>query len=92
MQRFGIPVFVTMSANEHGVTSLGSELLPSLICLQELGISGFGFNCEPDLRYIELFENLSHYSKVPLIAKINSSLEGSESDISEFTELLLKTS
>ena len=89
-KRFGIPVFVTMSANEHGVTSLGSELLLSLICLQELGISGFGFNCEPDLRYIELFENLSHYSKVPLIAKINSSLEGSESDISEFTELLLK--
>ena len=92
-KRFGIPVFVTMLTNENGVTPLGTELLPSLICLQELGVSGFGFNCELNPDYIDIFHKISPYAKIPLIAKLNSSLEDGESNqlgISQSVELLLE--
>ncbi len=92
-KRFGIPVFVTMLTNENGVTPLGTELLPSLICLQELGVSGFGFNCGLNSDYIDLFHKISPYAKIPLIAKVNRSLEDGERkqiDISQSVELLLE--
>ncbi|MBQ9938187.1 MAG: homocysteine S-methyltransferase family protein [Oscillospiraceae bacterium] len=69
----GLPVFVTMTINEHGKTLFGSDALSSMIILQAMGASAFGFNCSggPDTM-LPFLEKVTPLAKVPIIAKPNA--------------------
>lgn len=72
-REFNKPIFVTVTINEKGRLLSGATPLTCLIPLQELGISGFGINCScgPN-SLVECMEELSQFSKIPLIAKPNA--------------------
>ncbi|WMJ22061.1 homocysteine S-methyltransferase family protein [Paludicola sp. MB14-C6] len=72
-REFNKPIFVTVTINEKGRLLSGATPLTCLITLQELGISAFGINCScgPE-SLVECIEELSQFSKIPLIAKPNA--------------------
>lgn len=72
-RKFKLPIFVTVTVDEHGRTLTGATALSCLICLQGMGISAFGLNCShgPD-KMAEIMAELNRYSKIPLIAKPNA--------------------
>ena len=69
----GLPVFVTITINENGKTLFGSDALSSMIVLQSMGASAFGFNCSggPDTM-LPFLEKVMPFAKVPIIAKPNA--------------------
>lgn len=69
----GLPIFVTITVDKAGRTLWGDDVLVCLVVLQGMGISAFGLNCsEGPQDMLPLFERISPYAKVPLIAKPNA--------------------
>ncbi|MBR6534123.1 MAG: homocysteine S-methyltransferase family protein [Clostridia bacterium] len=72
------PVFVTLTVDKNGRTLCGDEVVPTLLMLASVGISGFGLNCSfgPDI-IIGLLEKAAPYAEalgIQLIAKPNAGL------------------
>jgi 5-methyltetrahydrofolate--homocysteine methyltransferase len=71
----GVPVYVLMDTGESGETAEGDSLLACLLCLQELGIAGFGWrHSSPDTDMPALWRELAPYAKVPLIIEESGGL------------------
>lgn len=79
----GLPVWVTLTVDEHGRTFSSGRLLPAVITLQSLGASAVGVNCfapsSPDgdwdnavLAMTEPLAEAFPHATVPLIAKPNA--------------------
>lgn len=75
-----LPVFVTVTIDDHGRTVSGSDVLSCLITLQAMGADAFGINCSqgPDamLPFISL---LRQHAKIPIIAKPNAGIPNPQS-------------
>lgn len=63
------PIMVTMCVDEDGDTDVGTNVLSTLIILQELGINAFGISSTAANITAELIKKISPYAKIPLIAK-----------------------
>jgi 5-methyltetrahydrofolate--homocysteine methyltransferase len=71
----GVPVYVLMEAGEPGETADGDRLLACLLCLQELGIAGFGWRLSaPDTEKSALLRELAPYATVPLMIEESGGL------------------
>lgn len=66
---FGLPVYVTVCANDKGELLSGATPMNIMVTLQEFGISAFGINCSSIEVIAEELLKLKPFSKVPLIAK-----------------------
>ena len=65
-----LPIFVTLTIDDSGKTSAGCDPLAALVCLQELGISAFGLQCDDGPQaLLEPLRRLAPHAKVPLIAR-----------------------
>ncbi len=65
-----LPVLVTLAIDDSGMTPMGSDPLAALICLQELGISAFGLQCDAGPQaLLEPLRRLAPFAKVPLMAR-----------------------
>lgn len=74
-RKFHKPILATITVEASGRTLSGASPLSCLICLQEMGISGFGLNCSQGPEGMaELFRELAPYAKIPLIAKPNAGM------------------
>ena len=65
----GSPLLVWLRCDSQGQTSDGSDILAALLCLQELGIAGFGLSCSGEATpedMVPLLERLAPYAHVPL--------------------------
>lgn len=72
-QKYGKPVFVTMTLGEHGGLYTGGSLVSALITFQSLGVSAFGVNCAFGPAQIAgAIRELAPYAAIPLIAKPNA--------------------
>ncbi len=63
------PIMVTMCVDEDGDTDVGTNVLSTLIILQELGISAFGISSTAADITADLIKKIAPYAKIPLIAK-----------------------
>ncbi len=63
------PIMVTMCVDEDGDTDVGTNVLSTLIILQELGINAFGISSTAANITAELIKKIAPYAKIPLIAK-----------------------
>lgn len=63
------PIMVTMCVDEDGDTDVGTNVLSTLIILQELGINAFGISSTAANITADLIKKISPYAKIPLIAK-----------------------
>ncbi len=70
-----LPIMVTLTFKEDGVTLYGTDPRTAVNVLQSLGADAVGVNCSagPDTM-IELIEEMKQYATVPLIAKPNAGL------------------
>ncbi|MBE6013900.1 MAG: homocysteine S-methyltransferase family protein [Lachnospiraceae bacterium] len=70
-----LPIMVTMSFNENGMTLYGTSPESAVITLQGLGIDAFGVNCSagPDNMY-PIIEKIVRFAKVPIIVKPNAGM------------------
>lgn len=70
-----LPIMVTLTFKEDGVTLYGTDARTAVNVLQSLGADAVGVNCSagPDAM-IELIEEMKQYATVPLIAKPNAGL------------------
>ena len=67
-----LPIYVTITVDELGFTPLNSPALAQLICLQALGIAGFGINCSDEpTKALDLLSVLAPFAKIPLIANFS---------------------
>lgn len=78
-KRFDLPIFITFSSDEDGMLADGSSVLSALICLQEMGINAFGFNCMNIEDMTEVLKIIFPYAKVPVIAKPYASISDESS-------------
>ncbi len=69
------PIMVTMCVDEDGDTDVGTNVLSTLIILQELGINAFGISSTPANITAELIKKIAPYAKIPLIAKPSAECE-----------------
>jgi methionine synthase I (cobalamin-dependent) len=78
-KEFNLPIFVTMTVDEHGKTLSGSSALSCLISLQALGVTAFGLNCSygPE-KMAEIIKEIAPFANVPLIAKPNAGMPNIE--------------
>ncbi len=75
----GLPVTVTLTADEHGRTFMGSSMLAALVTFQAMGAAAVGMNCsEGPEPMLPVIEDLAHYAAVPLIVKPNAGLPEGE--------------
>ena len=63
------PIIATMKVDEDGETAIGTNVLCTLLVLQEMGISAFGLNCTSADLCPDIIEEIVPYAKVPLIVK-----------------------
>lgn len=63
------PIIATMKVDEDGETAIGTNVLCTLLVLQEMGISAFGLNCTSADLCPDIIEEIAPYAKVPLIVK-----------------------
>lgn len=70
-----LPIMVTLTFKEDGVTFYGTDPRTAVTVLQSLGADAVGINCSsgPDTM-LELIEEMKEYANVPLIAKPNAGL------------------
>lgn len=70
-----LPVMVTLTFKEDGVTFYGTDPKTAVTVLQSLGADAVGINCSsgPDTM-LEMIEEMKEYANVPLIAKPNAGL------------------
>lgn len=81
LQKFDIPIFITMTVNEEGLTPFGGSAVNALVILQELGISAFGLNCSFGVEcMIKQIKDMKPYAKIPIIAKPSACRYDEESD------------
>lgn len=70
-----LPILACVTVDEDGYTASGTSALTCLVVLQELGTSAFGLNCSlPPAKMAPVFEELSAFAKIPLIAKPAASM------------------
>ncbi|MBQ8790030.1 MAG: homocysteine S-methyltransferase family protein [Ruminiclostridium sp.] len=69
------PIMVTMCVDEDGDTDVGTNVLSTLIILQELGINAFGISSTPVNITADLIKKIAPYAKIPLIAKPSAEYE-----------------
>jgi len=76
-----LPIMVTLTFKEDGLTLYGTDPRTAVMVLQSLGADAIGMNCSsgPDTM-VELMENMKTYAAVPLIAKPNAGLPVCASD------------
>lgn len=63
------PIMVTMCVDEDGDTDVGTNVLSTLIILQELGINAFGISSTAADITADIIRKIAPYAKIPLIAK-----------------------
>ena len=81
----GLPVYVCVNIPDSSKTADGGSILACLICMQKLGVSGFGLSCKGNMQELAAaIKGISPYAKVPLMADI----DGAE-NIDGSIELLL---
>ncbi|TCT16327.1 methionine synthase (B12-dependent) [Natranaerovirga pectinivora] len=70
-----LPVMVSMTYDESGVTLYGTDPLTALITLQNLGADAVGINCStgPE-KMIPIVEKIKPHAKVPIFIKPNAGL------------------
>ena len=70
-----LPVMVTMSFNENGMTMYGNGPDAAIISLQDLDVDAVGINCSagPD-KVLPIVKKMKRFAKVPLIVKPNAGL------------------
>ena len=72
-KKAGLPVFVTMTAEENGRSIMGTRPLSALLTLQAMGADAIGLNCSTGPDQMEQFlKELLPHACVPLIAKPNA--------------------
>jgi len=75
----GLPVTVTMTADEHGRTFMGSSVLAALVTFQAMGAAAFGLNCsEGPEPMLPVIKSLAPHAAIPLIVKPNAGLPAGE--------------
>lgn len=71
----GLPVLVSVTADEFGRTMMSSETLACLIVMQSLGAAAFGLNCGDGPEKMEFpIRELAAHAKIPVIAKPNAGI------------------
>lgn len=72
-KKFDLPIFITLTVDEHGRTLTGATALSGLVSLQGMGISAFGMNCSngPD-KMADIIKEIAPMAKIPLITKPNA--------------------
>ncbi len=70
-----LPVCVSMTFGEDGLTLTGTDPATALVTLQSLGADAVGCNCStgPEAM-LEIIRNLKPHAKIPLLAKPNAGL------------------
>ncbi len=64
------PVFVSIRVDEDARTfETHTSALSIMLCVQELGIDAFGFNCSPGSYILNAIREIMPYAKLPVIAK-----------------------
>ncbi|MBQ6570673.1 MAG: homocysteine S-methyltransferase family protein [Clostridia bacterium] len=67
-KEFGLPVFLTVAANEDGRTADGAQFLPCLLTLQKLGVDAFGIDGVTAFEEVfAVVKNAAQYSEIPFI-------------------------
>lgn len=68
-----LPIFVTITVDENGMTLTGATALSCLIVAQSMGVVAFGLNCSngPE-QMLEIIQQIAPYAQIPLIAKPNA--------------------
>lgn len=70
-----LPVMVTLTFEENGRTLFGTDACTAAIVLDKLGASAIGVNCSTGpLKMVEIVEQMSEVTAIPLIAKPNAGL------------------
>jgi 5-methyltetrahydrofolate--homocysteine methyltransferase len=70
-----LPVCVSMTFDENGLTLMGTDSVTALITLQSLGADAVGCNCSTGPSdMIKNIKMMKPYAKVPLLAKSNAGL------------------
>ena len=70
-----LPIMVSMTFDEKGLTLYGTDPLTALITLQNLGVDAVGFNCSTGpAEMLSLVNKIKNYAKVPIITKPNAGL------------------
>lgn len=76
-----LPIMVTLTFKEDGVTLYGTDPKTAVIVLQSLGADAVGINCSAGPDTIRDFiEEMREYATVPLIVKPNAGLPTCDSD------------
>lgn len=75
-----LPILVTLTFKEDGVTLYGTDPKTAVIVLESLGADAVGVNCSagPDTM-LSIIEEMKAYATVPLIAKPNAGLPARDS-------------
>ncbi len=71
----GLPVYASISLESDGKTNSGASPLSCLICVQALGVSGFGFEYSDADVIAEAVKEIAPYATVPIIARPDAGLE-----------------
>lgn len=76
-----LPIMVSLTFKEDGVTLYGTDAATAVSVLQSLGADAVGVNCSagPDTM-VELIREMKRYAVVPLIAKPNAGLPVCDAD------------
>lgn len=69
-RKTGKPIYVSISIDDEAQTyETRLSALSVLLCVQELGIDAFGFNCSTAKDILKALEIIMPYAKLPIIAK-----------------------
>lgn len=80
------PLFVTMTVEKNGRTLSGNKAEACLVTLQNMGVTAFGLNCSTGpFDMLSTLKNILPYAKVPVIAKPNAGVPGTNADAQYFT-------
>lgn len=83
-----LPILVTMSFNENGMTIYGTSPESAIITLQGLGADAVGVNCSagPDTM-LSIIEKMAKYSNVPFIVKPNAGLPKTDTNNNTYYDM-----
>ncbi|MDR0944440.1 MAG: homocysteine S-methyltransferase family protein [Ruminococcus sp.] len=74
-----LPVIVTMTFESNARTFTGTPLSAFAVTIEGLGADAIGINCSQGPKeYAALFEELSKYTELPLVAKANAGMPDPE--------------
>lgn len=76
-----LPVMVTMTFEEGGRTMFGTDAVTAAVVLESLGAAAVGANCSTGpARMTEIIRSMAGATDIPIIAKPNAGLPGTDSD------------